>query len=80
MQDWTGQVSSHEGGMMKQVIPVEDDESTMISVASNGQSAVYFIAPDKYLGNQRASYNQLLLFDLKVTKSPRDHNEVHNML
>lgn len=80
MQGWTGQVALSEGGMIKQVIPVEDDENTMISVASNGQGAVYFVAPEKYLGNQRASYNQFLLFDLKVTKSPRDHNEVRRAL
>ncbi|XP_014242090.1 laminin subunit gamma-1 isoform X2 [Cimex lectularius] len=37
-----------------------------ISVVSKGRESVYFLAPKKYLGDQRASYNQDLQFKLWV--------------
>lgn len=40
--------------------------SQSIGVSAPGQESVYFIAPDRYLGDQRASYNQLLQFTLRI--------------
>ncbi|XP_017769174.1 PREDICTED: laminin subunit gamma-1-like [Nicrophorus vespilloides] len=37
-----------------------------IGATSLGSEAVYFLAPDRYLGDQRASYNQLLTFTLRI--------------
>lgn len=37
-----------------------------LAVTSSGQESFYFLAPDRYLGDQRASYNQLLKFSLKI--------------
>ncbi|RZC40648.1 laminin subunit gamma-1, partial [Asbolus verrucosus] len=37
-----------------------------ISVTSRGDEAVYFLAPERYLGDQRASYNHLLQFSLRI--------------
>ncbi|XP_050312326.1 laminin subunit gamma-1-like isoform X2 [Anthonomus grandis grandis] len=40
--------------------------SQSIGVKSDGDQAVYFIAPERFLGDQRASYNQLLDFSLRI--------------
>lgn len=40
--------------------------SQSIAVSAPGPEAVYFLAPDRYLGDQRASYNQLLQFTLRI--------------
>ncbi|CAG9764671.1 unnamed protein product [Ceutorhynchus assimilis] len=40
--------------------------SQSIGVQSNGEETIYFIAPDRFLGDQRASYNQLLDFSLRI--------------
>ncbi|XP_071154854.1 laminin subunit gamma-1-like [Mytilus edulis] len=37
-----------------------------LGVSSTGYEHVYFIAPARYLGNQRLSYNQFLSFDLRT--------------
>lgn len=37
-----------------------------IGVSATGNEFVYFLAPDRYLGDQRASYNQLLTFTLRI--------------
>uniref|UniRef100_A0A0K8T181 Laminin subunit gamma-1 n=1 Tax=Lygus hesperus TaxID=30085 RepID=A0A0K8T181_LYGHE len=37
-----------------------------IGVVASGRDPVYFSAPDKFLGDQKASYNQELQFKLKV--------------
>ncbi|ENN81832.1 hypothetical protein YQE_01771, partial [Dendroctonus ponderosae] len=43
--------------------------SQSIGVQSDGHESIYFIAPDRFLGDQRASYNQLLDFSLRVGDS-----------
>ncbi|KAL1415178.1 hypothetical protein MTO96_029694 [Rhipicephalus appendiculatus] len=37
-----------------------------LAVVAPGKEAVYFLAPDRYLGDQRASYNQNLTFTLRI--------------
>ena len=37
-----------------------------IGVSSLDQEVVYFVAPERYRGDQRFSYNQLLTFDLMI--------------
>ncbi|XP_017769170.1 PREDICTED: laminin subunit gamma-1-like [Nicrophorus vespilloides] len=37
-----------------------------IGVTAQDNEAIYFVAPDRYLGDQRASYNQLLKFTLRI--------------
>nr|CAG4649913.1 EOG090X005Q [Sida crystallina] len=37
-----------------------------IGVSAPGRDAVYFVAPDRYLGDQRGSYNQDLIFTLRI--------------
>ncbi|CAH1179506.1 unnamed protein product [Phaedon cochleariae] len=37
-----------------------------IGVQAVGDEAIYFVAPERFLGDQRASYNQLLEFSLKI--------------
>ena len=37
-----------------------------IGVRASGTESVYFIAPDEYLGDQKASYNQFLSFRLRI--------------
>ncbi|CAG9855706.1 unnamed protein product [Phyllotreta striolata] len=40
--------------------------SQSIGVQALGDDAVYFVAPNRFLGDQRASYNQLLEFTLRI--------------
>lgn len=40
--------------------------SQSIGVKSKSEEAVYFLAPPIFLGDQRASYNQLLEFTLRI--------------
>ncbi|XP_046998702.1 laminin subunit gamma-1 isoform X2 [Schistocerca americana] len=40
-----------------------------IGVNAPGRDPVYFVAPDRFLGDQRASYNQLLSFNLRIGES-----------
>lgn len=40
--------------------------SQSIGVAAQGNEIVYFVAPERYLGDKRASYNQLLHFTLRI--------------
>lgn len=42
-----------------------------ISATARGEEAVYFLAPDRYLGDQRASYNHLLDFSLRIGDADR---------
>ena len=37
-----------------------------IGVSAPGRDAVHFVAPDRYLGDQRGSYNQDLVFTLRI--------------
>lgn len=37
-----------------------------IGVSSQGDEIVYFLAPDRFLGDHRASYNQILQFTLRT--------------
>lgn len=37
-----------------------------IAVQALGEESVYFLAPDRFLGDQRASYNHLLEFSLRI--------------
>ncbi|CAB3399341.1 unnamed protein product [Caenorhabditis bovis] len=39
-----------------------------VAVSNNDNSPVYFVAPEQFTGDQRSSYNQDLVFDLKVAK------------
>lgn len=48
-------------------IPVHYDALTQtISVTALSRDNVYFLAPDRFLGDQRASYNQDLSFSLRI--------------
>lgn len=40
-----------------------------IAVSASGRDAVAFSAPERYLGDQRGSYNQQLLFTLRVSEA-----------
>nr|XP_022904333.1 laminin subunit gamma-1 isoform X1 [Onthophagus taurus] len=40
--------------------------SQNLGVTASGYDAIYFLAPDRFLGDQRASYNQLLKFSLRI--------------
>lgn len=54
-----------------------DADLQIISVRRQGGEFTYFLAPESYLGNQRASYNQYLRFDMRIgAESPRisDHD------
>lgn len=46
-----------------------DPLSQSISFRSLDNEVVYFVAPDRYLGDQRASYNQVLQFTLRIGKN-----------
>lgn len=46
-----------------------DPLSQSISFRSLDNEIVYFSAPDRYLGDQRASYNQVLQFTLRIGKN-----------
>lgn len=50
----------------KSVAVEYDKESQTIRVAALSDEAVYFVAPERYLGDQRASYNQILQFTLRI--------------
>ncbi|CAB3399846.1 unnamed protein product [Caenorhabditis bovis] len=39
-----------------------------VAVSDYDNSPVYFVAPEQFMGDQRGSYNQDLVFDLKVAK------------
>lgn len=39
-----------------------------VAVSDTDNSPVYFVAPEQFLGDQRSSYNQDLVFTLKVAK------------
>lgn len=43
--------------------------SQSIGVQSDGDESIYFVAPDRFLGDQRAAYNQLLDFSLRLGDS-----------
>ncbi|KAH0534833.1 laminin subunit gamma-1 [Cotesia glomerata] len=43
-----------------------DAVTQTISVAAPDRDNVYFVAPDRFLGDQRASYNQYLYFNLRI--------------
>lgn len=40
--------------------------SQSIGVSAQSDEPVYFLAPEKYLGDQRASYNHLIKFTLRI--------------
>ncbi|XP_011419247.3 laminin subunit gamma-1 [Magallana gigas] len=40
--------------------------SQSLGVSASGPAQVYFVAPARYLGDQRFSYNQFLTFDLRI--------------
>ncbi|KAJ8915786.1 hypothetical protein NQ315_004598 [Exocentrus adspersus] len=46
-----------------------DSLSQSISVQSTENIAIYFVAPEKFLGDQKASYNKLLEFTLRTDDS-----------
>ncbi|KAE9415582.1 hypothetical protein Angca_009987, partial [Angiostrongylus cantonensis] len=39
-----------------------------LAVSSADEGPIHFLAPEQFTGDQRSSYNQLLAFDLRVTK------------
>ncbi|CAH0546889.1 unnamed protein product [Brassicogethes aeneus] len=43
-----------------------DGVSQSIGVQALADESAYFVAPDRFLGDQRASYNQLLYFTLRI--------------
>lgn len=50
-----------------QAIPTEYNSLTQtIGLSAPSRDPVYFVAPDKFLGDQRASYNQNLTFHLRI--------------
>ncbi|KAF8777898.1 Laminin subunit gamma-1 like protein [Argiope bruennichi] len=51
----------------KRVVPFKYGQINQeIEVTANSREPVYFIAPAKYLGDQRAAYNQFLTFTLRI--------------
>uniref|UniRef100_A0A182X6E3 LANB2 n=1 Tax=Anopheles quadriannulatus TaxID=34691 RepID=A0A182X6E3_ANOQN len=55
-------------------VPVDvkyNSHSQSIGVGANGHRTVYFLAPDRFLGDQRASYNRLFKFRLQLVGQPR---------
>lgn len=49
------------------VVPFQYNAITKnIGVKANDREAVYFLAPEKYLGDQKSSYNQYLSFSLRI--------------
>lgn len=42
-----------------------------IGVGAQGYEPIYFLAPDRFLGDQRASYNKVLKFRLQLVGQPR---------
>ncbi|XP_058123627.1 laminin subunit gamma-1 [Anopheles ziemanni] len=55
-------------------VPVDvkyNSHSQSIGVGANGHRTVYFLAPDRFLGDQRASYNRLFKFRLQIVGQPR---------
>ncbi|XP_034942261.1 laminin subunit gamma-1 [Chelonus insularis] len=48
-------------------LPLHYDAVTQtVSVSAPDRDNVYFVAPDRFLGDQRASYNQYLYFTLRI--------------
>lgn len=48
-------------------VPIQFNAMTnSIGVSAPGNEFVYFLAPDRYTGDQRASYNQVLKFTLRI--------------
>lgn len=43
-----------------------DPISQSVGVISQNDEVIYFLAPDRFLGDQRASYNQMLEFSLRI--------------
>ncbi|XP_060520343.1 laminin subunit gamma-1-like isoform X2 [Cylas formicarius] len=51
-------------------IPIKyEGISQSIGVKAGGDQAIYFVAPDRFLGDQRNSYNQILDFSLRIGDS-----------
>lgn len=61
-QKWTGQNR----------IALQDTQwaelDKAVAVSDTDNSPVYFVAPEQFIGDQRGSYNQDLIFTLKVAK------------
>ena len=45
-----------------------------VAVSDTDNSPVYFVAPEQFLGDQRASYNQDLIFTLRAAKGQAQTN------
>ncbi|VVC25129.1 Hypothetical protein CINCED_3A009745 [Cinara cedri] len=58
---WNG---SDQYGRM--VLPVHSPFKQSLEISSQSKDAVYFLAPDKFLGDQRSSYNHDLTFKLSI--------------
>lgn len=57
---WTAEVAGNK-------LPLNYDSLTQtVTVASPDRENVYFVAPDRFLGDQRASYNQDFSFKLRL--------------
>lgn len=54
--------------LQKPVAIQYDSLTQVISVTSPDKEAVYFLAPERFLGEQRAAYNQELEFKLRVNE------------
>ncbi|GFY79495.1 laminin subunit gamma-1 [Trichonephila inaurata madagascariensis] len=53
----------------KRVVPFKYGQLNQeIEVTANSREPVYFIAPARYLGDQRAAYNQFLSFTLRIAE------------
>ncbi|CAH1389697.1 unnamed protein product [Nezara viridula] len=60
---WTAQTK-----FQKPVNVQYDSLTQVISVAATDKEPVYFLAPERFLGDQRAAYNQELEFKLRVNE------------
>jgi coxsackievirus/adenovirus receptor len=70
---WMGEVGP--GMHLVQAQQSERDEAIAVSDAGEGRKT-YFVAPAAYTGDRRSSYNQFLVFTLRIsTREPRDYTD-----
>lgn len=54
--------------------------SQNIGVSAHGNNFIYFLAPDRFLGDQRASYNRVLKFRLQLVGQQRPDTSPYDVI